>query len=384
MPEKFVRDRITWTAYAFLALYSYFINSIGPITPFLKDEMGLSYTEGSLHYTAFAVGILTVGFFGDRVVSRLGRWRSLWLAAFGLSLGSLLLVLGRIPALTIGASFIMGLVGSLVLIVVPSTLSDRHGEQRAVALAEANVIASAVAAAVPFLLGFCARSLGDWRPAIAVAAAVPLAMFAIFGRAGGVADAPPSSRSRGESRSMPALFWAYWIGILLAVSAEFGMISWSADYMVVSTGLGKADATQALGLFMVAMIGGRLAESLIVNRLRPRILMIIAILVALAGFLAFWLGGTPVLVLAGLFVTGFGIAALYPLVLAFAIGAAGERSVRASAYATLASGSAILALPLILGRLADSFGMRTAFLVIPLVLTGLLAITILPKGRVRR
>jgi len=42
MAQVFHRDRVTWLAYLRLAFYGYFLNSLGPITPFLKDELKLS------------------------------------------------------------------------------------------------------------------------------------------------------------------------------------------------------------------------------------------------------------------------------------------------------------------------------------------------------
>ena len=74
MQQGFTRDRFTWLAYLLLAFYGYFLNVIGPVTPFLKDELGLSYTVSSLHYTAFALGILLVGLGGQIVIRRIGRW----------------------------------------------------------------------------------------------------------------------------------------------------------------------------------------------------------------------------------------------------------------------------------------------------------------------
>src|SRR5512147_2140107 len=122
MSGRFLRDHITWLAYIMLALYGYFLNAFGPITPFLKDELHLSYTVSSLHFTAFAAGILLVGFGGHWIVEKIGAWNALWMAAFGLSAGTAMLVLGKSPILTIAASFIMGLIGSFILILVASTL----------------------------------------------------------------------------------------------------------------------------------------------------------------------------------------------------------------------------------------------------------------------
>src|SRR5512143_1923424 len=122
------RDRVTWLAYLMLAFYGYFLNVFGPIAPYLKSELNLSYTVSSFHFSAFALGMICAGLIGHSLIQTTGRWNALWISAFGVSLGSLLLIAGRSALLTIGASFFMGLVGSLVLTVVPSVLADQHGE----------------------------------------------------------------------------------------------------------------------------------------------------------------------------------------------------------------------------------------------------------------
>jgi fucose permease len=381
MSQTFHRDRFTWLAYLMLAFYGYFLNLLGPITPFLKDELRLSYTVSSLHFTAFAVGILLVGLGGHLVITRLGRWRALWLGAFGMSAGVLLLVLGRSAPFTIAASFLMGLVGSLILAIVPSALSDQHGEARAVALSEANVIASFVASAAPLMVGWFALTAGGWRLGLVIAACTPLLMRLALGRA----EPPPestgdsaTSTDRGEAR-LPAVYWVYWLAIVMAVSVEFCMIFWSADYLEIGLGVPKVHAAQAVSLFLVAMIAGRLVSSRLVGRFSTQRLVLGYILLASAGFLIYWMANMPLLAEAGLFITGLGVAGLYPLILSLAIGSAGSHTVQASARATLASGAAILALPLVLGRLADAFGIRPAYTVVLILLVvafGLIQLTL--------
>jgi len=56
------------------------------------------------------------------------------------------------------------------------------------------------------------------------------------------------------------------------------------------------------------------------------------------------------------------------LILSLAIGTAGDNTIQASARATLASGTAILALPLVLGRLADAVGIQPAYGVVAVLL----------------
>jgi fucose permease len=379
LTQTFQRDRFTWLAYCLLAFYGYFLNIFGPITPFLKEELNLSYTVSSLHFTAFAIGILLIGLTGHLVIGRLGRWHALWIGALGISVSASMLLVGRSPAITIGAAFCMGLIGSLILVIVPSALSDRHGEQRAVALSEANVISSLVATAAPLLVGWFAPLPGGWRLALGTAAFVPILLRLGFGRV----TLPQASQTQAASikQPLPLLYWVYWAAIVLAVSVEFCMIFWSADYLENSLGLSKVDAAQAVSLFLAAMIIGRLAGSRLVQRFAAQRVIISSILVAAVGFLLFWRSGNVTLGLAGLFITGLGVASLYPLILSLAIGTASDNTIQASARATLASGTAILALPLVLGRLADSLGIQQAYGIVAVLLISVFVIMWATKRR---
>ena len=375
MQRTFHRDRFTWLAYLSLAVYGYFLNALGPITPFLKDELRLTYTVSSFHFTAFAIGILLVGAGGHLVIQRIGRGPSLWLGLFGMSLGVLLLLTGQNPVVTIGASFLMGLVGSLILAIVPAALSDRHGKMKAVALSEANVIASLLSAFAPLLVGWFAHSIGDWRWALGLMAFTPLPMLLLFRRDSSPAAASsPTEDPSQHKQPLPPLFWLYWAGIVLGVSAEFCMVFWSADYIEQVLGLTKADSAQAVSLFLAAMIVGRILGSRLVQRFPTRTVITVSIIAAGIGFLLFWRTSSALTSLAGLFMTGLGVASLYPLTLSLAISSANGNTVQAGGRATLASGTAILALPLLLGRLADAVGIRSAYGLIPFLLGGIFLI----------
>ena len=148
------------------------------------------------------------------------------------------------------------------------------------------------------------------------------------------------------------------------------MVFWSADYVENVLGLIRTDAAQAVSLFLAVMILGRILGSRLVQRFIARTIVTISILIATDGFLLFWKGGSNLISLSGLFITGLGVASLYPLILSLAIGAANRNTVQAGARATLASGTAILALPLTLGRLADIVGIQSAYGLVIVLLAG--------------
>ncbi len=249
MARTFYRDRFTWLAYLSLAFYAYFLNVLGPITPFLKEELQLSYTLSSLHFTAFAVGILLIGLSGHLLVQRIGRWRSLWIGIIGMSLSGLILLVGKNPVITIGASFLMGLIGSLILAIVPAALSDQHGELRAIAISEANMISSIVATAAPLMVGWFAHFIGNWRLALAIVAFTPILLFLSLGRGTSPMATSTVEGLNQTSQPLSTVFWIYWWAIVLAVSVEFCMIFWSADYLEHVLGMVKANAAQAVSLF---------------------------------------------------------------------------------------------------------------------------------------
>ena len=186
---------------------------------------------------------------------------------------------------------------------------------------------------------------------------------------------PSAAEERTQaSQSLPSLFWIYWAGIVLGVSVEFCMIFWSAGYMEQVLGLSKADAAQAVSLFLAAMIVGRVLGSRLVQCFSTRAVVTASILIAAIGFLLFWRAENTLIGLSGLFITGLGVANLYPLILSLAISAANGNTVQAGARATLASGTAILALPLLLGGFADAVGIRLAYGIVLLLLVSVFLI----------
>ena len=77
-------------------------------------------------------------------------------------------------------------------------------------------------------------------------------------------------------------------------------------------------------------------------------------------------------VLTAVFLAGLGVANHFPLSMGLAVGAAPGQSDTASARVVIASGTAILTLPLLLGGLADWIGLWWAYsIVLPLLLVAM-------------
>ena len=169
-------------------------------------------------------------------------------------------------------------------------------------------------------------------------------------------------------QQLPLAFWVLCLVLFLVSAVEWCIAYWGADFLASVAGFPRATAATAMTLFFVAMAGGRIIGSRLARQYRGVNLLAVAIVIALVGFLLYWLAPLPALSLTGLFVAGFGIANLYPLTVAVATGAAPDLVDRATARLAVAAGSALLTAPLIVGAVSDVAGMRWGFgIVVPVL-----------------
>jgi fucose permease len=283
----------------------------------------------------------------------------------------------------------MGALGGMLIVTLQSGLSDRHGERRATAFTESNVVASIGALAAPSLLGgFQAATLG-WRWALLVMVLAWVVVFLQFRRVVVPERADRTPRPAGiapqkTAQRLPAQFWLLWGVIFTAVAMEWCMGFWGAAFMQSSTGLTPTGASAAMSIFFGAIVIGRFAGSRLTRRYESMSLMLTALLLVGIGFPFFWLAPSIPLTLGGLFVTGLGVANLFPLTLAAATGVASHRADTVSARISLAAGVAIFLAPQILGALADQVGIQWAYGVVPILLIAAITITLIARRSIRR
>ncbi len=358
-----------------LGYYSFTQASLGPILPFLGSELNIQYTEQGLHSSAFALGMILAGLSSSWLARHWDRRVIFWAGGAGMSLFALLLTLGRQSIVTIACAFFMAYLGSFLLVMIQATLSDRHGERRAIALTEANILASVTAALSPLVIGFGQASGITWRLVLYVSAAVWMIAFLLSNRVA-LPAAPVASADSQPHKPLPKSFWAYWLVVFISVSIEWCMILWSASFLEEVVGLDKNLAATSVSLFFAANVVGRTAGSYLTRRIDTGKLLLIAVVIVMVGFPIFWLPRSPVLNLIGLVLCGLGVANLFPLTLSAATSTAPEQANAASARVSLSSGLAILIAPQILASMADLIGLQYAFGIVVLLLGAIIVVTL--------
>ncbi|WP_394830386.1 MFS transporter [Pendulispora rubella] len=381
-PPLVTRGPVTWLMYAGLGYFNYLTCAMGPALPLLRGELAISYTVSSLHFTALAVGLILSGSLADRAMGKLGRRVTFWLGIAGLAGAGLIIASGTHAAVTIGGGLAMGIFGGTTLSMTSTVLSEVHGAHQAAALAEANVVASAAGAFAPLLVGWLATAT-SWRAAFVLPAAVgaiaPVAFVAL--RRMQLPEPRPNDAERApHARALGLAYWTFWSVLVLVDCIEFSMAAWASSYLRDAGGFSAASAATAASLFLIGMLVGRAAGTrLLLVGAKPRALQKLALLTTIAAFLLFRLGPTPSLTLAGLLLTGVGVANLWPLALSLALGAARGASDAAASRASLAAGVGAFSAPLALGAAADALGIATAYwLVVPLVVAAWLLVAKTP------
>lgn len=377
----FIRDRLTWLAYAMLAYIGFSQSILGPLMPFLRTELRLNYTLGGFLPATLATGLIISGLISDGLARRWSRRVVFWAGSLGLATGVILLTLSYRFESALVAVLAMGTCSSLTQVMIQAILSDRHAERRSIALTEANVAASLSTTVTPLVIGSLQSTGLGWRM-VPVLVVIFLALLALTFYPQAIPDRPIAQTQSTQDRGrLPAAFWLYWIVLFFVVAVEMSVVIWATDFLDSVAGLSRTGAVLGYSAFPAAMLVGRIAGSRLTRRSSSLTLLLIALGVTLVGFPLFWLTRLPVLNILGLFLTGLGIANMYPLTLSIAIGLAQDQSNLASARVSMGVGTALLTAPLLLGWLADRLSLQLAYGMVVVLMVAALAIVVNSRGR---
>lgn len=367
MRSKPVHDRQTLISYAQTGAWAWFIYSFGPTSALLRDEQGTTKSIAALHGTMLAIGGLVGGLIATELVRRWGRGSVIRASAFASAIGMALYAWpGGDTWLTLLGMFATGLMaGGLLIVLVNAFIVEHQGPAGPSALTEANAIAAAAGLLSPLIVGIGAATIVTWRfgPWIPV-----VALFAIeFWRGRGTSAYDGRILHTARAARPPLPTPAYWaLGALVCfMAAEFSLTLWSADLLRDRHALSAAVAAGALAAITGGMFVGRLFGSGLARRRSTEMIIRGSLILALAGFAVTWAAPTPWMAILGLFVTGLGIAALFPMGLARAMRAGDGQNDRISALNAVWGSLGIATFPFVLGALADAIGIHLAFLVVP-------------------
>lgn len=361
---KFRWDRLTYSSALGYSLLVCGL-SVGAVLGELRQEFHISGVIAALHGSTFGIASLLAGFFGVRVVDRLGRRTSLLVSAVAITCGVLMLCLGPVWQVTLAGTALSGLGGALLVMVMPALISDHHGEHRATAFAAVNGAPGLAGVTFGLVVGAALALELSWRPPYLILTGIILVALAVVAWP---VTVPESSR-HGEftlAHLRDRDVFVPWLHIINAVFCEFAIGVWAATYLKEVGHAGGGLAAALAGLFGVMMFASRTVMPSYVRVFREGTITMGFITMA---FGALVMGFAPGLWprVFGLLIVGFSCAPLYPLTVD-RLYVSAERKIDSTslgAICILASGTAVTLGPLAMGVLSDSVGLQRALLIVP-------------------
>ena len=357
----------------------YIINGVGPITAFIAVALALSDAQAGLHSVALASGLITAGLMTARFDRTIGTPRVHIAALVLLAISTLMLAWAPALGVTLAAAAGAGMGFGVMLAHVNQTLTAGGGPLARVRTARGTLIAQISGLTVPIVIGVgVALGIGWGFVALPVLALVALSLF--FARGRNYRPIPRSSAGGRLSRP----FWTGWLFLVTISSFESAILFWASPLVERQATVPLEEAVLVFSAFLAGMVVSRFGLSLsAISRREPVWLMRVGLVGVLLGSLVAWTSTSLALSVGAFLLAGFGSGVLFPLGIALAMDAAPLQPQLASSRLVLGPGLGLLAMPMILGVIADATDVGSAWILVPLICLAAMALTI-PLAQDRR
>ena len=359
-------------------MLGFFIVGFGPTQALLRDEQGTSLAVSGLHATAYAIAGILAAALTPTMVRAFGRSMVMTVAMATFCLGALGYTMPLGPWVTIPSVLVFAFAVGMLLICLSSFLLDHQGAAGPSSMTQANALAAFTGILAPIVIGFGALTFLTWRAGIWLVL-IALAGLEIFRFRYANIFGVTVSHAEGKNRlrDLPRALW--WSVVLVALfsAVEMTTMLWSADLLRVRGDSSPAQAAALVSAVTIGMLLGRVVGSRLSQRYAIDSLLRVGVVVALIGYGLAWSQPNVFAVTAGLFVVGLGISLNWPLGVARATAASGNRSTQATSLVSLFGSIALAIVPFTLGATADAVGIHLAFLILPgiLVLAAVVLLT---------
>ena len=361
-----------------LVTFGIVLTTLGAVLPSVMERFGIDKAAAGALLLVMTFGILSGALVSGPIVDRYG-YKAILLIGTALIVASLEGV-AFAPSVTWLrlAVFIAGFGGGVINGGANTLVSDTSGDARGPRLNLLAVFFGVGAAGVPLVL---ALLIGRFSHAALIAGVGALGMlpFAVMA----MTSFPPPKQAQGFPLAAAArllrdpLMLLMGVMLFLQSGMEITVGGWTSTFVKDELAAPERSGLVLVSLYWAGMMLGRLAIGTIFSGVSPFRILYSCLTIALAGTAI--LLATQSVGLAGLavFLLGVGFAAMFPTLLGFI----GTRYVALSGTAIgVAMAMALtggMLLPYTTGVLAEQFGMRRSFLIVPaalVLLGGLLAL----------
>jgi len=376
--QIYKRDQVFWLAALQTGVFGIFMGGFGPALPLLQADQGTSAAVAGLHGTAMGISSIIAGSINARVAHRFGRPQSVWLGLIIFNIGAMSFIVLPKAWQTIPAILIAGIGMSLTITNSLMNVSGHYKSHAPRAVSQANGVNSAFVLLGNFIIGVIAGSQFSWRLGLLVCLPFTIILYLTLGRQQRTEHIPDTEGH--QTGSLPLKYWLSWIGMMFCIAAEFAVAFWAAALFREKTDLSAALSTTLVLAFPCGMMIGRWFGTHIFPTMDidDRLRAIIAL--QGGGFALFWFSTNPWLSFTALFIVGLGTSMQFALSSLRLLRFGREKPDLAIGKSSLSAGIAIGLSPLLLGLLADRFGIVQGFLLVPaLIICAFVIVTLVPS-----
>lgn len=361
-------SRAVVACYVAYAAVGWFLSGLGAALPDLEEQLG----RGASAYPLLpGVVLLVWGVWfvrRHRAAAPVTPHSSVILAgSIGLVAGIVAMGATRWPWISAAGAVGAAIAAAALIRLLPAMLATQRPDDTERVMVRANAWSSLGSITSPLAIGFTIAIGVGWLPGAAVPVAVAAVAVGMMARPGDVASHDPSRASDDEPVPPLARWWRQWLVLTLCIMVEFCFAYFAATFLHDELGLSTAAAAAGGAAWGLGMAAGRFVVSVVTP---PRSVLPSVAMIAI-GFLLLWATDSGVLAIAGIGIAGLGASPLYPTRATALLARFPSSPDQGSARGSIASGTALVLAPGIMAGLRAVSDVRTAYLVVPLLLAAL-------------
>lgn len=352
-----------------MLLFGIVMTTLGAIMPDVIARYGVGAANAGSLLAIMSIGMLGGSILFGPIVDRYGFK--------GLLIVCTLLILIGLEGLAFApsfgwlrvAAFFIGLGGGVINGGTNALVADISEGEKSSGLSYLGIFFGVGAFGIPFAMGSLQAALSPLTIVAVVGGLclIPLAYFIVI-------DFPQPKLAQGfpikEGVKLTRDGLLILMGLMLFLQSgmEIAVGGWTATYFTEVIALDAGRAVFYLSLFWAGMMLARIVLGSVLKKARPSTVLFIFIGTAFVGALLLLASTGLTLATPGIFLIGWGLAAGYPIVLGYV----GDRYPHLSGTAfsivlviALIGGSFM---PYLAGLIAEPFGLRTSFIIVPAAL----------------
>ncbi|MGV8139910.1 MAG: sugar MFS transporter [Mangrovibacterium sp.] len=258
------------------------------------------------------------------------------------------------------ASFILLGIGNTVIQVSANPLLQdvTPPEKLASSMSTSQFIKAIISFSGPLIATFLAKSFGDWKLVFAVYGITSL-LSAFWLSMTPITESKPDRKPASFASCFGLLknrFIAFMaLSIFLIVGSEVAINTNITNILTAKYGLTLERAAIGISLFFAGETVARFLGAIILNWIKPRILLLLITLLSLAGVFGIFVAPENTGAFIAIFITGLGTGNMFPIIFSLTLDSMPERANEISGLLIMAvSGGAVI--PLVMGFISATFG----------------------------